>query len=124
MLKKHQRNTLEKLTNFLQKCAIEKDVYRAYADCTFENFGKQGVYNDAGFTNIPYVCLRLPTGGGVVIEYKGSDRYNNDDSKEKRQLGDFYAGVSNGSCSFIMLNGKDWNALKNKLSIETEVKYK
>ncbi len=67
MLKKYQQTSLEKLTTFLQKCAIEKDVYRAYADCTLENFGKQGVYNDAGFTNIPYVCLRLPTGGGKTI---------------------------------------------------------
>jgi len=67
MLKKYQQTSLEKLTAFLQKCAIEKDVYRAYADCTLENFGKQGVYNDAGFTNIPYVCLRLPTGGGKTI---------------------------------------------------------
>lgn len=67
MLKKYQQTSLEKLTSFLQKCAIEKDVYMAYSDCTLENFGKQGVYNDAGFTNIPYVCLRLPTGGGKTI---------------------------------------------------------
>ena len=67
MLKKYQQTSLEKLTTFLQKCAINKDVYRAYTDCTLENFGQQGVYNDAGFTNIPYVCLRLPTGGGKTI---------------------------------------------------------
>jgi len=64
MLKKYQNTTLEKLTTFLQKCAIDKDVSRAYADCTLANFGHQGLYNDAGFINIPYVCLRLPTGGG------------------------------------------------------------
>ncbi|MBX2974739.1 MAG: DEAD/DEAH box helicase family protein [Ignavibacteriaceae bacterium] len=67
MLKKYQQTSLEKLTSFLQKCAIEKDVDRAYSDCTLENFGQRGVYNDAGFTNIPYVCLRLPTGGGKTI---------------------------------------------------------
>jgi type III restriction enzyme len=67
MLKKYQQNTLDKLTLFLQKCAIEKDVNRVYADCTLENFGRQGVYNDAGFTNIPYICHRLPTGGGKTI---------------------------------------------------------
>ena len=67
MLKKYQQNSLEKLTTFLQRCAIEKDVNRAYADSTFENFGKRGLYNDAGFTNIPYVCLRLPTGGGKTF---------------------------------------------------------
>lgn len=67
MLKKYQQNTLEKLTSFLQNCAIEKDVNGTYSDCTLENFGQRGVYNDAGFTNIPYVCLRLPTGGGKTI---------------------------------------------------------
>lgn len=67
MLKKYQQNSLDKLTSFLQRCAIEKDVYRAYADCTVKNFGQQGVYNDAGFTYIPYVCLRLPTGGGKTF---------------------------------------------------------
>lgn len=67
MLKKYQQNSLEKLIIFLQKCAIGKDVYRAYAECTLENFGRQGIYNDAGFTNIPYVCLRLPTGGGKTF---------------------------------------------------------
>lgn len=67
MLKKYQQTSLEKLTSFLQKCAIEKDVYRAYSEGTLENFGQQGVFNDAGFTNIPYVCLRLPTGGGKTF---------------------------------------------------------
>ncbi len=67
MLKKYQQNSLEKLSSFLQKCAIEKDVNRAYADSTFENFKQRGLYNDAGFTNIPYVCLRLPTGGGKTF---------------------------------------------------------
>lgn len=67
MLKKYQQTSLDNLTTFLQRCAIEKDVYRAYADCTLDNFRKQGVYNDAGFTNIPYVCLRLPTGGGKTF---------------------------------------------------------
>lgn len=67
MLKKYQKETLEALTNYLQRCAIYKDVKRAYAESTFENFGQEGIYNDAGFTNIPYVCLRLPTGGGKTF---------------------------------------------------------
>jgi len=71
----------------------------------------------------PDFIAKLTNGVIIVIEYKGTDRYNNDDSKGKRQLGDFYAGVSKGSCRFIMLNGKDWNALKNKLIIEIKVKY-
>lgn len=67
MLKKYQQTSLEKLTLFLQKCAIEKNVYKAYTDSTLENFGQPAVYNDAGFTNRLYVCLRLPTGGGKTF---------------------------------------------------------
>ena len=67
MLKKYQQTTLEKLSLFLQRCAADKVVSKCYAESTLENFGKTGVYNEAGFKDIPYVCLRLPTGGGKTI---------------------------------------------------------
>jgi len=67
MLKNYQKITLEKLTSFLQKCAIEKNIPQAYAESTKENFKQAALYNDAGFENLPYVCLRLPTGGGKTI---------------------------------------------------------
>lgn len=67
MLKKYQNESLEALSNFLHKCAIYKDVKRAYSESTLEIFEQEGIYNDAGFTNIPYVCLRLPTGGGKTF---------------------------------------------------------
>lgn len=68
MLKKYQQNSLDALTLYLQRCAVYKDVKKAYAESTKENFnGAEGLYNDAGFTNIPYVCLRLPTGGGKTF---------------------------------------------------------
>src|ERR1035437_9833319 len=67
MLKKYQSETLEVLTDFLHNCATTKDVNHAYAEATRKNFGQVGVYNDASFINIPYVCLRLPTGGGKTI---------------------------------------------------------
>ena len=67
MLKIYQQKTLEILSDYLHRCAIYKDVKRAYAEITLEEFKHEGVYNDAGFANIPYVCLRLPTGGGKTI---------------------------------------------------------
>lgn len=67
MLKIYQKKTLDVLSNYLHRCAIYKDVSRAYHETTLEEFKQEGVYNDAGFTNIPYVCLRLPTGGGKTI---------------------------------------------------------
>ena len=67
MLKKYQKETLEVLSKYLHRCAIYKDVIRAYSESTLENFRQEGAYNNAGFTNIPYVCLRLPTGGGKTF---------------------------------------------------------
>jgi len=67
MLKIYQQKTLDVLSNYLHRCAIYKDVKRAYAETTLEEFKQDGIYNDAGFANIPYVCLRLPTGGGKTI---------------------------------------------------------
>jgi len=67
MLKKYQQNTLDALTLYLQRCAVYKDVKKAYAESTKEIFDAEGLFNDAGFINIPYVCLRLPTGGGKTF---------------------------------------------------------
>lgn len=67
MLKIYQQKTLDVLSNYMHRCAIYKDVKRAYAETTLEEFKQEGIYNDAGFANIPYVCLRLPTGGGKTI---------------------------------------------------------
>ncbi|HQI42468.1 MAG TPA: hypothetical protein PK665_15345, partial [Ignavibacteriaceae bacterium] len=51
----------------------------------------------------------------VLIEYKNTTLYSTDDSKEKRQIGDFYANLSSGKIRFVMLNGKEWNTLYNYL---------
>ena len=63
-LKEYQEITLKNLTTFLRRSASLHDVSKAYEQCTLENFGQEGIYNNAGFPEVPYVCLRLPTGGG------------------------------------------------------------
>jgi type III restriction enzyme len=67
MLKIYQQRTLDVLSTFLHNCAVYKDVKKAYGETTLQEFKQEGVYNDAGFANIPYVCLRLPTGGGKTF---------------------------------------------------------
>ncbi len=61
-----------------------------------------------------FVC-KLKDGRFLVIEYKGEDRWSNDDSKEKRVLGELWEKRSNGKCLFVMPKGKDFNAIKGKL---------
>jgi type III restriction enzyme len=58
-----------------------------------------------------FVC-KLRDGRYLVIESKGADRWSNDDSKEKRRLGELWALKSNGKCLFIMPKGKDWASIR------------
>jgi len=123
---KHFHDNIADMNNEEAECAFNIDA-NPNVEFWIRNLERQDYYAFWLQTSTdkfyPDFIAKLTDGTIVIIEYKGSDRYNNDDSKEKRQLGDFYAGVSASKCRFIMLNGKDWNALKNKLSIETEAKY-
>jgi type III restriction enzyme len=58
-----------------------------------------------------FVC-KLKDGRYLVVEYKGADRWSNDDSKEKRRLGELWALKSGGRCLFVMPKGKEWEAIK------------
>ena len=53
----------------------------------------------------------LKDGRILVVESKGSDRWSNDDSKEKRTLGELWSSRSDGKCLFVMPNGPDWKAI-------------
>jgi len=61
-----------------------------------------------------FVC-ELNDGRYLVVEYKGADRWSNDDSKEKRDLGELWQARSNSKCLFVMPQGTDWNAIRAKI---------
>ncbi len=60
----------------------------------------------------PDFVVKLKDGRILVVEYKGADRWSNDDSKEKRNIGELWANRSDGQCLFVMPKGKDWTAIK------------
>lgn len=62
-----------------------------------------------------FVCA-LADGRFLVVEYKGLDRWSNDDSHEKRMIGQLWEERSNGQCLFIMPKGKDLQAIKSKIA--------
>jgi len=62
-----------------------------------------------------FVC-KLKDGRYLVVEYKGEHLWSNDDSKEKRRLGELWERRSDGSCLFIMPNGKDFKAIEQKIN--------
>ena len=61
-----------------------------------------------------FVC-RLKDGRYLVVEYKGEDRWSNDDSKEKRTIGQVWEEHSEGRCVFVMPKGMDFGAIKAKM---------
>jgi type III restriction enzyme len=61
-----------------------------------------------------FVCL-LNDDRYLVVEYKGQDRWSNDDSEEKRMIGGVWADRSGGKCLFVMPNGYDMDALRAKV---------
>ncbi|MCL4529107.1 MAG: DEAD/DEAH box helicase family protein [Chloroflexi bacterium] len=61
-----------------------------------------------------FVC-ELTDGRYLVVEYKGFDRWSDDDSKEKRAIGQVWEDKSDGQCLFVMPKGPDWNAILAKL---------
>jgi len=59
-----------------------------------------------------FVCM-LTDGRILVVEYKGSDKWDTPDSIEKRQIGGLWAKRSAGKGIFIMPKGKDLAAIKS-----------
>ncbi len=60
-LKDYQKTTLEKLKNFLENARIYNAENAFKEVCTVPNMPYKSI---KGLENTPYVCLRLPTGGG------------------------------------------------------------
>jgi type III restriction enzyme len=51
----------------------------------------------------PDFVARLKDGRLLVLEYKGGDRYSNEDAREKRDIGKVWASASGGKCRFAMV---------------------
>lgn len=61
-----------------------------------------------------FVAL-LKDGRVLAVEYKGEDRCCNDDSKEKRLVGEVWAERSGGRCLFVMPKGKRFEEISAKV---------
>ncbi|MBZ0270924.1 DEAD/DEAH box helicase family protein [bacterium] len=64
----------------------------------------------------PDFVAKLKDGRTLVVEYKGEHLWSNDDSKEKRNIGELWANRSEGKCLFVMPKGKDWAAIRSIIS--------
>jgi type III restriction enzyme len=67
-LKDFQLRTLKALRDFFRACEQYKKPHLAFSEITFEKFGSSVPYAPAPeLPDLPYVCLRLPTGGGKTL---------------------------------------------------------
>jgi type III restriction enzyme len=64
-----------------------------------------------------FVC-KLKDGRALVVEYKGEHLWN-DDSKEKKALGELWALRSNGTCIFVMPTSKDYEEVSKVIAKAT-----
>src|SRR5690625_790750 len=69
-LKEYQKRAVKALENFLVRCqegTAAEDAFReTMADQEIPN-AAEWLYRDQGFGQTPYVCIRIPTGGGKTI---------------------------------------------------------
>ena len=66
-LKTYQQRAVDCLEGFLQNCQTLPSVEEAYSQTLAEQSLPELGYRDYGFEQTPYVCLRIPTGGGKTI---------------------------------------------------------
>ena len=73
-LKHYQKNALAALRRFFEEARLAgpKNAYESIAKepehaARLQRFGRSYVAPLAGLPNVPYVCLRLPTGGGKTL---------------------------------------------------------
>lgn len=66
-LKNYQQRAVDVLADFLNLAYESGDMAHAFTESLNRQGSEPLVYRDYGFEQVPYVCLRIPTGGGKTI---------------------------------------------------------
>jgi type III restriction enzyme len=66
-LKGYQQRAIDTLDDFLSKARDRQNVTDAYAEALQAQGLPPLAYRDYGFADVPYVCFRIPTGGGKTL---------------------------------------------------------
>lgn len=68
VLKEFQQRSLKALEAYFEKVRLTNDPERAYHMVTRDASGKLPLYRQVeGLSEVPYACIRIPTGGGKTI---------------------------------------------------------
>ena len=96
------------------KCAVFLDEHEE-TECWIRNLDRRATgafwLQTSSDKFYPDFVVRLKDGRFLVVESKGDVYWSNDDSKEKRALGELWADRSKGQCVFVMPKGADWGAI-------------
>jgi type III restriction enzyme len=63
----------------------------------------------------PDFTARLKDGRNLVVEYKGGDREDTADTREKKALGELWEARSEGVCLFVLCVNKDYDAIARRI---------
>lgn len=66
-LKSYQQRAVDTLASFFVRCQTLDTIEEAYRKTLSEQNMPALAYKDYGFDDVPYVCFRIPTGGGKTI---------------------------------------------------------
>lgn len=64
----------------------------------------------------PDFLVRMENGHMLVVEYKGSDRYEQPEEVEKRRVGDLWARRAGEKYHFVMPKQRDWASIRAALN--------
>src|SRR5512136_2583060 len=68
LLKTYQRRALDTLQKYFRRCAETDDADTSFYQITREEFGAGIPYRPVReLPGLPYVCIRIPTGGGKTF---------------------------------------------------------
>lgn len=66
-LKSYQQGTLDTLASFFKSCNDSGDIESSFKESLKYNNFTDVPYRSYKFDNTPYVCIRIPTGGGKTV---------------------------------------------------------
>jgi type III restriction enzyme len=66
-LKGYQKRAMETLASFFRQAKQSGDIEQAYSDALVAQELPPMPYRDFQFGTVPYVCIRIPTGGGKTV---------------------------------------------------------
>ena len=66
-LKSYQQDALDSLASFFERCRETRDIETSFSESLIANNFADVPYRSYKFDDTPYVCIRIPTGGGKTI---------------------------------------------------------